>query len=210
MAEVGIRNQVHAGIAVGLRDQTRAELPPACHDTSQHALGSAGRRVSSTNRSSGEEDDRAQLIGLQWLHRLKHMTCAAWFKNDPPKVSCVNTVASGIDHARRILTNHGVGDVRAGELTYRLAHRVGRGRQDNIAGLDEVGDEYPGPQFRFTHFTTPIDHRFGADTERWDLRYSCLSPSSQVQTITSPPAVARQCCLHQRWPQPRMHSFLLD
>jgi hypothetical protein len=49
-------------------------------------------------------------------------------------------------------------DVRADHLTDRLAHRFGRGRQDNIADLDEAGNENPSPQFRFIHLRTHIVH----------------------------------------------------
>lgn len=48
----------------------------------------------------------------------------------------------------------------------RLANRVGSGRQDNIAGLNEADDEISRPLFRFTHNTTQIQHRFGARAER--------------------------------------------
>lgn len=92
------------------------------------------------------------------------MTCAVWLKDDPPKVSCVNTVASGIDHARRTHTNHDVRDVRAGEITYHFAHRFGCGRQYNITGLNEVGEEHPWPQRRFTYFVTPMIGGFARRT----------------------------------------------
>lgn len=48
----------------------------------------------------------------------------------------------------------------------RLSNRVGSGGQDNIAGLNEAVDENSGSLFRFTHHTTPIQHRFGAHAER--------------------------------------------
>ncbi|GAB2730601.1 hypothetical protein GCM10027195_42900 [Comamonas sediminis] len=105
------------------------------------------------------------MVSCQWLHKSKHMTRASWLKNDPLKVACMNTVASRIDHTRLTYTDHGVRDVCASDFADRLAHRFGRGRQNNIADLDEAGDENPRPQFRFAHFTTPIEHRFGADTE---------------------------------------------
>lgn len=46
------------------------------------------------------------------------------------------------------------------------------GRQDNIAELDEAGDEHPRPQFRFIHLISHIRHRPGAGSERCGIRCS--------------------------------------
>jgi Transposase len=76
-----------------------AEPPPTHYKTSQLALGGAWHRAPGTDRTIKEGDELSQLVRCKRLQWSKYMTSAAWLKNEPPTVVCMNTVASGITSA---------------------------------------------------------------------------------------------------------------
>lgn len=71
------------------------------------------------------------------------MACATWLQDDPTKVAGMQAFTVRVNDASGIDANHGMGDVRSNSPSDYPAHRLRRGRQHDVARLDELIVEPP-------------------------------------------------------------------